>query len=155
YASTSFSIKAHPVSFIRQELDSLRVMSSAALNAASNGTAVKAGGLILVRQRPGTASGICFMTLEDETGTSNLVVYPALFDKYRKEILQSKLLMVEGKLQREGEVVHVIVKRCFNLNRLLGKLTQETLEVKLSRSDEKTAPILTKKEQEMIQVKIF
>lgn len=155
YASTSFSIKAHPVSFIRQELDSLRVMSSAALNAASNGTAVKAAGLILVRQRPGTASGICFMTLEDETGTSNLVVYPALFDKYRKEILQSKLLMVEGKLQREGEVVHVIVKRCFNLNRLLGKLTQETLEVKLSRSDEKTAPILTKKEQEMIQVKIF
>ncbi len=155
YASTSFSIKAHPVSFIRPELDALHVTSSAALDTALNGTFVKVAGLILVRQRPGTASGICFLTLEDETGTSNLVVYPALFDKYRKEILQSKLLMVEGKLQREGEVVHVIVRRCFNLNRLLGRLTQDILELKLSRSDEKTAPVSTKNEQEMVQMRIF
>ena len=83
---------------------------------------VKVAGLVLVRQRPGTASGICFITIEDETGFANLVIFQKLFDKYRKEILQSKLLMVEGKLQREGEVIHVIVKRCYNFSKLLRQL---------------------------------
>ena len=73
------------------------------------GDQVKVAGLVLVRQRPGTAGGIRFITVEDETGVANLVVFQNLFEKYRKEILQSKLLMVERKLQREGEVVHVIV----------------------------------------------
>ena len=73
------------------------------------GDQVKVAGLVLVRQRPGTAGGICFITVEDETGVANLVVFLNLFEKYRKEILQSKLLMVERKLQREEEVVHVII----------------------------------------------
>lgn len=158
YASTSLSIKSHPLSFIRDQLDSLHILSSSALGNAKDGDYVKVAGLILVRQRPGTASGICFITLEDETGQVNLVVFAKLFDKYRKEILQSKLLMVEGRLQREGEVTHVVVRRCYNITRLLGKLTEShegDLSVKVSRADEKTSPELSRKEKEFIQGSIF
>ena len=105
--------------FIREQLDGLHICSAAALANGKDGDYVKVAGLILVRQRPGTASGICFITIEDETGTANLVVFQKLFDKYRKEIIQSRLLMVEGQLQIEGEVVHVIVKKCYNFSRLL------------------------------------
>jgi error-prone DNA polymerase len=119
YASTSLSLKAHPVKFAREQLDQLRIVSSSKLADLKDGDPVKIAGMVLVRQRPGTASGICFITIEDETGTANLVVFKHLFDKYRKEILTSTLLMVEGKLQREGEVIHVIVSRCYNFNKLL------------------------------------
>jgi error-prone DNA polymerase len=109
---------------------------------------VKVAGLILVRQRPGTASGICFITIEDETGCANLVVFEKLFDQYRKEILQSKLLMVEGKLQIEGEVIHVIVKRCYNFSKLLRKLIvykEDDLSLgPLSRADERSSPVAPK-----------
>lgn len=123
YAATSLSLKAHPVSFVREKLQLLHVLTTGETSEAKDGTLVKVAGLVLVRQRPGTASGICFITIEDETGISNLVVFESLFGKYRREILQSRLLMVEGKLQREGEVVHVIVQKCFNLTKLLDKLS--------------------------------
>ncbi|MFL5809583.1 MAG: error-prone DNA polymerase, partial [Flavisolibacter sp.] len=123
YATTSLSLKAHPVSFVREKLQQLHILSTAELSHVKNDDAVKVAGLVLVRQRPGTASGICFMTIEDETGTANLVVFQNLFETYRKEILQSKLIMVEGKLQREGQVIHVIVKQCYNFSGLLRKLT--------------------------------
>lgn len=124
YASTGLSLKAHPVSFAREKLRLLHILSTAETNEVKDGTLIKVAGLVLVRQRPGTATGICFITIEDETGITNLVVFQKLFDKYRKEILGAKLLMVEGKLQREGEVVHVIVQRCFNLSKLLKGLTR-------------------------------
>lgn len=135
YKATSLSLKAHPVSFVRQALDSLHVLSTSALANAKNGAQVKVAGLVLVRQRPGTASGICFITIEDETGSANLVVFKKLFDQYRKEIIQSRLLMVEGELQREGEVIHVIVKRCHNFTRLLQQLSNSSME-SLRASDE-------------------
>jgi error-prone DNA polymerase len=69
-----------------------------------------------VRQRPGTAKGVLFMTLEDETGSANLVVWQQLFDKYRKEIVQSKLLMVAGKLKIANGVTHLIVRQCYNMS---------------------------------------
>ncbi len=143
YASMGLSLKAHPVSFVREDLNRLNVLSAAQLNAAQDGDRVKVAGLILVRQRPGTASGICFITLEDETGTVNLVVFAKLFDEYRKEIIQSKLLMVEGKLQKEGEVIHVIVKRCINASRMLQRMTtsNKELSISMSRSDETTSPV--------------
>jgi error-prone DNA polymerase len=161
YASTSLSLKAHPVSFVREQLNSLRVLPLSALEKAKDGDQVKVAGLVLVRQRPGTASGICFITIEDETGSANLVVFKKLFDQYRKEIIQSRLLMVEGKLQREGEVIHVVVKCCYNLSRLLHQLgssqPQELSLTPLSRSDETTSPFLLKgKTQEsVVQGKIF
>ena len=111
YAATSLSLKAHPVSFVREKLQLFNVITTKELINHNDGDIVKVAGLVLVRQRPGTAGGICFITIEDETGTANLVVFRNLFENiYRKEILQSKLLMVEGKLQKEGEVIHVIVQ---------------------------------------------
>jgi error-prone DNA polymerase len=128
YTSLSLSLKAHPVSFIREKLQLLHILSADELSKAKNGDAVKVAGLVLVKQRPGTASGICFITIEDETGCANLVVFENLFTKYRKEILQAKLLMVEGKLQVEGEVIHVIVSKCYNLNRMLNQLASAKAE---------------------------
>ncbi len=123
YATTSLSLKAHPVSFIREKLDQLHIVSTKDLAALKNGDFVKVAGLVLVRQRPRTAGGICFMTIEDEKGVANLVIFKSLFETFREEILQSKLIMVEGKLQIEGEVIHVIVKRCYDFSKLLRHLT--------------------------------
>lgn len=120
YASTSLSLKAHPVSFVRWKLDQLRVIPTAGLSAMKNGMVVKVCGLITVRQHPGTAKGVLFITIEDETGFANLVVWATTFEKYRKEILQARLLMVTGKLQIEGEVIHVVVHSCHNLNKIMN-----------------------------------
>jgi error-prone DNA polymerase len=129
FASTALSLKAHPVSFVREKLQLLHVLSTKDTQDTPDGKLIKVAGLVLVRQRPGTAGGVCFITIEDETGFSNLVVFQNLFEKYRKEILHSRLLMVEGKLQREGKVVHVIVQRCFDLSKLLIGLTSVEKEV--------------------------
>lgn len=145
YAATSLSLKAHPVSFVRDKLFQLHILSTNELTNIPDGALVKVSGLVLVRQRPGTAGGICFMTIEDETGYANLVIFENLFEKYRKEILQSRLIMVEGKLQREGEVIHVIVKSCYDFTKLLRRLTATNNEdlplLTLSRGDEKTIPV--------------
>ena len=141
YASTSLSLKAHPVSFVREKLTQLRIVPTTELPKLKDGTFVKVAGLVLVRQRPGTAGGVCFITIEDETGVANLVVFQNLFDKYRKEILQSRLLMVEGKMQKEGDVIHVIVKTCYDFTKLLRGLTPSNNEdlpvLTLARPDEK------------------
>lgn len=126
YASTALSLKAHPVSFVREQLSSLHVLTTDATNHTPNGTPVKVAGLILVRQRPGTASGVCFITIEDETGCCNLVVFQNKFTQFKKEILQAKLLMVEGMLQREESVVHIIVDKCYDLSKLLRNMTTKT-----------------------------
>jgi error-prone DNA polymerase len=144
YATTSLSLKAHPVSFVREKLQQLHILSTGQLATAKDGQPVKVAGLVLVRQRPGTAGGICFMTIEDETGVANLVIFQNLFDEYRKEILQSRLIMAEGHLQVQGEVIHVIVKKCHDLSKLLRKLTPSNTEapqvLTLARPDEKSIP---------------
>ncbi len=162
YATTALSLKAHPVSFVREKLRLLRILSSEELKHVKDGTLVKVAGLVLVRQRPGTAGGVCFITIEDETGFSNLVVFQKLFETYRKEVLGAKLLMVEGKLQREGEVIHVIAKRCFDLSKLLRGLTVVENDnqpvLTLSRADEKTPfPAENKRSQvrEAVEQEVF
>ncbi|MBX3253301.1 MAG: error-prone DNA polymerase [Chitinophagaceae bacterium] len=158
YTSLSLSLKAHPVSFVRTQLKSLQIVSTAELNDLPDGTPVMVAGLVLVRQRPGTASGICFITIEDETGSANLVVFRQLFDKYRKEILQSRLLMVAGKLQREGEVIHMVVQQCYNLSHLLRKLIpsgDEDPEVlALCRADEKDGEMHPAGDRRDVQKKV-
>lgn len=162
YAATSLSLKAHPVSFVREKLQQLHVLSTKQLANAKNGDLVKVAGLVLVRQRPGTAGGVCFMTIEDETGFANVVIFESLFDKYRKEILQSRLIMVEGKLQIEGEVIHVIVKHCYNFSKLLRQLTPSNNEnlpiLTLAYPDEKSIPAPQNKRsqvREHAQEKVF
>lgn len=141
YAATGLSLKAHPVSFVRPQLDSLRVIPTAHLANMTNGDSVAVAGLITVRQRPGTAKGVIFVTIEDETGFANLVVRGTVFEKYRRDIVQARLLMVQGKVQIEGEVIHVIANSCYNLSSLLKNMTdipnKESAVSTLSRSDEK------------------
>lgn len=145
YATTGLSLKGHPLSFIRHTLELLHIRTAKAANETENKTVIKTAGLILIRQRPGTAKGVCFITLEDETGTTNLVVFPKLFDKYRKEILHARLLMVEGVVERT-EVTHIIVRRIFDITKLLGDLTAVRNEkqpiLTLSRADEKASPFI-------------
>jgi len=143
YATTSLSIKAHPVSFLRSQLEQLHVTAAKDLGKLQNGQPVKVAGLVLVRQRPGTAKGVWFMTIEDETGYANLVIFPNVGEAYRKALLGAKLFMAEGTVQIEGEVIHVIVHVGYDLSRLLRKLTATGKEdlplLTLSRADEKVS----------------
>ena len=142
YISTGLSLKAHPIGLIRPQLTRLRNLKVSELSRYKDGDAIRLAGLITVRQRPGTAKGVLFMTLEDESGSANLVVWQQLFDKYRKEIVQSKLLMVVGKLQiGDGGVVHVVVRQCFNMSILLRSLTDRDMPQTLARGDETSKPV--------------
>ncbi len=134
YATMGLSLKAHPVHFVRPELDRLRVTPAGSLSNYKNGDHIKVCGLITVRQRPGTAKGVLFVTIEDETGFANIVVWATVFEKYRKSILQSRLLLVEGKLQVERSVIHVVADACHNLSGLLRNMTE-------GESDERCFPI--------------
>ncbi|PTN09626.1 error-prone DNA polymerase [Mangrovibacterium marinum] len=148
YASTALSLKAHPVSFVRPSLNDLGVVPTSTLSQLKNGQRVKVCGLITVRQRPGTAKGVLFITIEDESGFANLVVWSATFEKYCKVILQSHLLMVEGKVQIEGEVIHVVVSDCFNLNELMD-LKAESRD--LGSTNKATGAAVEKKRPHPIQ----
>lgn len=88
-----------------------------------HGSAAKVTGIVTGRQRPGTASGTVFVTLEDETGWVNVIVWPALVEKQRRELLGAKLMTVHGSLERDGEVAHLIARRLVDETRLLGELT--------------------------------
>ena len=143
YAATSLSLKAHPVHFVRETLMRMKVVAAHQLPLLTPGSTVKVAGLVLVRQRPGTAKGVCFITLEDETGVINLVVFAKQFDKYRKEIICSRLLMVTGKVQREGMVIHVVVQACFDATQLLHTLAPHATAVMPAvtlPTDETTSP---------------
>jgi error-prone DNA polymerase len=147
YSSVALSLKAHPVSFIRQQLFKNKVLPTKELALWPDGTPVRVAGLVLVRQRPGTAKNVCFITLEDETGTTNLVVFNNKFDCYRKEILSARLLMAEGRLQKEGEVIHVVAEQLFDLSALLNRLnTTQDNPQKKSRN---------RAAHKMIQAEIF
>ncbi|MCU1441745.1 MAG: dnaE [Rhodoglobus sp.] len=141
YISTGLSLKDHPIGLVRPQLTRLHNIRVSDLARYKDGDFVRLAGLITVRQRPGTAKGVLFMTLEDETGSANLVVWQQLFDKYRKEIVQSRLLMVAGKLQVAGGVTHLVVRQCFNLTALLRSLTETDLPQTLARGDETTQPV--------------
>jgi error-prone DNA polymerase len=110
YRTTSFSLKAHPVSFMRGMLNRRGTLPASDLENMRDGNRVEVAGLVLVRQRPGTASGIVFATLEDETGIANIVIWRSIFDKCRQVILKARMLAVRGKLQIEGKVIHVIAE---------------------------------------------
>ncbi|MBB5394793.1 error-prone DNA polymerase [Mucilaginibacter sp. AK015] len=143
YITTGLSLKDHPVGLIRNQLTRFQNIRISDIQRYKDGDFVRLAGLITVRQRPGTAKGVLFMTMEDETGSANLVVWQQLFDRYRKEIVQSKLLMVFGKLQIANGVTHLVVRQCFNLTPLLNTLNQaggDPLPQTLAKGDETTKP---------------
>jgi error-prone DNA polymerase len=129
YGITALSLKGHPVSFMRPALQKMGVVTAADITNIPDGRHVKVAGLVLIRQRPGTAKGVCFISLEDETAQVRLVIFPNVFDRDRREILESSLLMAEGRLQKEGDVIHVIVTRCKDFSQEIKTLYAELPEI--------------------------
>jgi error-prone DNA polymerase len=122
YGSTGLSLRRHPLALLRDKLVKRGVIPHQELWAQPNGRLVTTAGLVITRQRPGSASGVIFVTLEDETGYVNLIVWERVAIAQRAALLESRLLLVRGKLQREGDVQHVIAQRLTNLSALLGDL---------------------------------
>jgi error-prone DNA polymerase len=122
YASLGLTLGRHPLALLRHRLQLQRMLTAAELHALPHGRVTRVTGLVTGRQRPGTASGVTFVTLEDETGMINVIVWRDLAERQRKELLRANLLTVYGTLEREGEVVHLIAARLHDQTALLGKL---------------------------------
>ncbi len=122
YRTLRLSLRAHPLSFLRERLAARSVLLAEALLHAQDGDRAATAGLVLVRQRPGSAKGVIFMTLEDETGTVNIVVWPNILEKYRPAVLGGRLAMVRGRVQRAGEIVHLVATHLEDLTHWLDLL---------------------------------
>jgi error-prone DNA polymerase len=122
YRHLRLSLKNHPCALLRDELAADGIVTNERLAGLKDGTWVAVSGLVIVRQRPGTASGVIFATLEDETGVANVIVWPTVFERYRRDLLESRLLRVAGTLQKEGRVIHVIARHLLGLNDYLRAL---------------------------------
>ncbi|HUL93539.1 MAG TPA: error-prone DNA polymerase [Burkholderiales bacterium] len=126
YASTGLTLGRHPLALLRPRLARMRFSSAEEIRLLPAGSAARAAGIVTGRQRPGTASGTVFVTLEDETGTVNVIVWPRLVEAQRRELLGSQLMGVEGTLEREGEVMHLVAKRLSDHSELIGSLKVES-----------------------------
>ena len=150
YRRLSLSLKAHPASFLRARLSARGILRSEALRSVKNGERVTVAGLVLVRQRPGTAGGVIFMTLEDETGVANIIVWPKIFERLRAIVLGARFVAVTGKLQSEQGVIHIVAERMNDLTSMLGLLSEAGPTIgALARADEahRTEPTETRKRQ--------
>ncbi|RAK59202.1 error-prone DNA polymerase [Phenylobacterium hankyongense] len=125
YRTTSLSLKAHPVAFFRGELDRMGAVPAERLKTLRDRQRLCVGGLVLVRQRPGTAKGVVFLTLEDETGIANLVVWKDAFEANRRLVMGASFLLVHGQLQKAGEVIHLVAERFTDLSHKLGEMRDD------------------------------
>ncbi len=125
YQTLRLSLKAHPLSFLRAYYKTKGIISTADLWETKDGARVKIAGVVLIRQRPGTAKGIVFITLEDETGVANAVVWQNVMKHYRKIIMTSRLLLISGRIQRSGDIIHVIAKKLEDYSADLEVLSQD------------------------------
>ena len=145
YRTLSLSLKAHPVSFLRQTLEKRGIIPTAALAEKSlrPGCVLETAGLVLVRQRPGTASGVIFTTLEDETGIANIIIWDRVFQQNRRAVLGSRLLAVKGELQREGHVIHLVARSFTDFTAQLAAIANgiDLTAAALARAEEgRTSP---------------
>lgn len=122
YASLGLTLGRHPLALLRETLTQRRMLTAAQIRKLPHGERVRAAGLVICRQRPDTASGVVFVTLEDETGYVNVVVWRSVAERQRRELLQSSLLGVYGHLERQGEVTHLVAARVVDYSELLGQL---------------------------------
>ena len=125
YRALRLSLKAHPVALLRSRLARDGYAENRRLAELPHGRRVKVAGVVVTRQRPGSANGVIFITLEDETGNANLIVWPKTFERFRRVVLRSTMIGVEGPVQRDGIVVHVLAERLVALDRLLGRLNAD------------------------------
>jgi len=126
YRTLRLSLKAHPLALLRAGLVDGDYVPCRVLETMRNGDTVRVAGLVTARQRPGSAKGVVFVTLEDETAVANLVVWGDVFEKHRRQVLSAHVLGVEGRVQKEGKVIHVVSERLFDLTPLLATLEHRT-----------------------------
>ncbi len=138
YTHTGLTLRQHPLAFLRPKLEEKRIVTCAQANGVRNGGYADVAGLVLVRQKPGSAKGVMFITIEDETGISNLVVWPKMFDRFRQTVLTAGMIAVKTKVQREGEVVHLVVYWMGNLSNDLSAIADIDADFRspLARGDE-------------------
>ena len=137
YQTIRLSLKAHPMTFLRDHYAARKFITAAELARIRDGKRLSIAGLVLIRQRPGSAKGVVFITIEDETGVANLVVWPDVFGKQRKIVMGARLMAVHGIVQRDedSDVIHVVARRLEDHSHMLSHLSDEMMPSTLSQSD--------------------
>ncbi|MBB3977086.1 error-prone DNA polymerase [Rhizobium azooxidifex] len=142
YRYLTLSLKAHPVSFMRADFARQGITRNDGLETAPKGSFVTVAGLVLVRQQPGSAKGVVFMTIEDETGIANIIIWKKTMEKYRRVVMGARLVRVRGRLQRESGVIHVVAEHMEDWTQALGLLKSELRSfAAMSRADEILHPV--------------
>ena len=144
YQTTRLSLKAHPMSFLRASLAERGFVRACDLRSRKFRSMVHVAGVVLIRQRPGSAKGVCFITLEDETGVINLVVWPDLKEKQRRVVMGSRLMEVRGRVEYDDEVIHVIAHHMEDATHQLYHLSDDMLNAPVARADHVTTPLPAK-----------
>ncbi len=142
YQTLRLSLKAHPMSFLREHLTAEKIVPCDRLRAMKDGAYVRVAGVILVRQRPGSAKGVVFMMLEDETGVANAVVWPKTLERFRKTVMQARLILVTGRIQRHEDIIHVVSQSLEDRSDMLMLLSEWAADTKLplANADEVVSP---------------
>ncbi|WP_419826226.1 error-prone DNA polymerase [Sphingomonas sp.] len=135
YAALQLSLRAHPLTFLRQELSARRVRRCADLEQVRDGTRVEVAGIILVRQKPGSAKGVLFLTIEDETGIANGIIWPDRFEAQRRTVMSAAMIGIRGRVQREGEVIHVISETIVDYTDMLRRVGDMDFQHRTGRGD--------------------
>ena len=144
YQTTRLSLKAHPMSFRGASLAERGFVRACDLRSRKFRSMVHVAGVVLIRQRPGSAKGVCFITLEDETGVINLVVWPDLKEKQRRVVMGSRLMEVRGRVEYDDEVIHVIAHHMEDATHQLYRLSDDMLNAPVARADHVTTPLPAK-----------
>ena len=126
YRFLELSLRAHPASFLRGDITQRGILRNEELRTRRSDEHVTVSGLVTIRQRPGTASGVIFMTIEDETAIANIIVWPRTFERFRAIILGARYIAVSGTLQRQSGVIHLVAARLEDLTTLLVRLTEDS-----------------------------
>jgi error-prone DNA polymerase len=135
YRTLQLSLRAHPLSFLRDELDAMGIVRCADLANIRDGRNIEVAGVILVRQRPGSAKGVLFITIEDETGIANGILWPDRFDIYRRQVMAASMIAIRGRVQKEGEIIHIICDRITDHDAMLRQVGRSSLSIAPGRGD--------------------
>ncbi|MFC3443933.1 error-prone DNA polymerase [Sphingobium rhizovicinum] len=135
YRSLQLSLRNHPLSFLRPQLNAMRIVRCADLKSIRDGRNIEVAGVILVRQRPGSAKGVLFVTIEDETGVAQGILWPDRFEIYRRQVMSASMIAMRGRLQKEGEVIHIICDRIIDHDEMLRSVGRMEFSVAPGRGD--------------------
>jgi error-prone DNA polymerase len=135
YRALQLSLRGHPVSFLRGQLDAMKIARCVDLSTIRDGRNVEVAGVVLVRQRPGSAKGVLFVTIEDETGIANGILWPDRFEIYRRQVMSASMIAIRGRLQKEGEIIHIICDRITDHDAMLRSIGRMDFAMAQARGD--------------------